>query len=364
MTRGCTCPPFVATCPGVPDRWAEIDNLPPTSHWTPFNIDGHCSSGIIGSSVTLEAFASHLQADAPAPGMSGHVEDQVNLSGTWDPNAFTYSFQIDAAVQTDPVDPVPDGGPGPFGSLHWSEKIIATFSTPWLIFGDPFTAGQPYASFQLIYRLTKQAFEIVDGGAWHYSLDIGVVVQHRLVVGGPVTTEASSSSTIAEASFIAGRVAFDRNLARGSLRVYDPFLGWQDFPITHDLSGLSGPYMRAKLDFFRTTEWLTAVVDKNTSTADMSITDLVPCVDIPTRGSTDGLPVRNQPVQDEIVGLGDGVTTIFATNFAYVGTSLHVEVSGILSEADPTDPTTGAFTLIDPAPPGAIVTASYQASGL
>ncbi len=62
-----------------------------------------------------------------------------------------------------------------------------------------------------------------------------------------------------------------------------------------------------------------------------------------------GTPVRNQSVRDELVGAGDGVTTVFTTIYPYVPNSLMVFVSGLLVEADPTNPGTGAFTLI-PAP--------------
>lgn len=76
------------------------------------------------------------------------------------------------------------------------------------------------------------------------------------------------------------------------------------------------------------------------------------------------IPKANQAVRNEIVGSGDGVTTVYATAFAYAGTSLEVQVSGIAVRADPTDPASHLFTLSDPAPVGAPIVASYQASGL
>jgi hypothetical protein len=72
------------------------------------------------------------------------------------------------------------------------------------------------------------------------------------------------------------------------------------------------------------------------------------------------VPTYNQPVLDEDVGTGDGVTTQFTTRFPYLAASIEVYVGAILSEVDPTDPSAGILTLIDPAPLGAAVRVSYR----
>lgn len=73
-----------------------------------------------------------------------------------------------------------------------------------------------------------------------------------------------------------------------------------------------------------------------------------------------GNPSLYQPVNDYVVAIGDGFTTAYTT-FPYIQSSLQIYVSGILVEFDATDPTTGAFQLVDPAPRGAVIRASFRA---
>lgn len=73
------------------------------------------------------------------------------------------------------------------------------------------------------------------------------------------------------------------------------------------------------------------------------------------------VPVLNQPVYDELVATGDGVTEAYSTAFSYLQGTLQVYVGTILSEVDETDPAAGQFTLIEPAPLGAAIRVSYRA---
>jgi hypothetical protein len=75
------------------------------------------------------------------------------------------------------------------------------------------------------------------------------------------------------------------------------------------------------------------------------------------------MPKANQPVQSELIGYGDGVMTAFTTDFPYRAFSLAVSVAGMLSDVDPSGPSTGAFILADAPPSGAPIYASYRAAG-
>lgn len=74
-------------------------------------------------------------------------------------------------------------------------------------------------------------------------------------------------------------------------------------------------------------------------------------------------PTANQPVEDENVGTGDGVTTDYLTQNAYLPGSLEISVAGMLAEVDNTNPKTGEFNLVNPPPNGASIRATYRASG-
>lgn len=84
----------------------------------------------------------------------------------------------------------------------------------------------------------------------------------------------------------------------------------------------------------------------------------------PDGGATPGSwcipPTSDQPVQDEIVGLGDGTTLTFTTKFPYVPASLDASVDQTHTPADPTTPTTGLFTLPFAPVVGETVRASYR----
>lgn len=73
-------------------------------------------------------------------------------------------------------------------------------------------------------------------------------------------------------------------------------------------------------------------------------------------------PVANQPVQDELVGYGDGAVTVFTTRFPYLAGTLEVDVAGLRVDAHNTDPAAGTFTLMPAAGSGAAIRVSYRAA--
>lgn len=70
-------------------------------------------------------------------------------------------------------------------------------------------------------------------------------------------------------------------------------------------------------------------------------------------------PTANQPVLSEVVGTGDGVTTVFTTRHPYNPVTLEVDVDGAGRVAVPVDWQAGTFS-ITPAPgAGTVITVSY-----
>lgn len=133
-------------------------------------------------------------------------------------------------------------------------------------------------------------------------------------------------------SHINGGLPYSRAVAAGSPPVA---------PVTITLEGDAG------LQNHVTTDWSPRITQDN----------LASCVP----GGT--APVAGQQVLHEPIGTGDGSTTTYATQWPYVPGSLQVSVAGLVVEADPTDPGTGSFTLVDPAPSGAPIFAAYRAGG-
>ncbi len=74
-------------------------------------------------------------------------------------------------------------------------------------------------------------------------------------------------------------------------------------------------------------------------------------------------PKHCQPVIDEYIGTGDGVTTTFLTDYPYLPLSLNVEVDGIAVGAFESDPAFREFTLSFTPAVGEIIRASYQGAG-
>jgi hypothetical protein len=76
------------------------------------------------------------------------------------------------------------------------------------------------------------------------------------------------------------------------------------------------------------------------------------------------VPVRAQEVVDEDDGTGDGVTTLFSTDFPYLAGSLTVTCSGLPEYSiTETDPTTGAYTFGSPPFNGEEIRTTYKAAG-
>lgn len=71
-------------------------------------------------------------------------------------------------------------------------------------------------------------------------------------------------------------------------------------------------------------------------------------------------PTANQPIQDEVIGVGDGTTTVFYTNWPYDPATLEVEVDGYGEDFIPTNWHNGQVTM-QIAPGAALeVRATYQ----
>lgn len=165
-----------------------------------------------------------------------------------------------------------------------------------------------------------------------------------------------TSTTIAY-PLASGNFVVDRSVSRGTTQL------WIDGNLVFDTTTTTP----------RTAGTLTFVVDRaDGQVQDIAIPDLTMAeshiilsgVRLCPSGTaiSDLTPFANQWVIGERAGIGDGVTTVYATTYAYIANSLRVDVASILSEADPTGDQ--AFTLVDPAPVGAPVTVTYMASGL
>lgn len=88
----------------------------------------------------------------------------------------------------------------------------------------------------------------------------------------------------------------------------------------------------------------------------------LPCVCGPYNSVITDAPSRNQPVRNEVLGTGDGSTTVFTTAFPYVPNSLRAEVAGFVVPIDTTDPASGIFAILGAPPQGELVIASYKAA--
>jgi hypothetical protein len=353
MTSPCECIPLVG-CPAIPDTWAETLNSPPALTHSPFTTEGTASTTTLGSGVTLQLTTEQTQPD---PRMAGAAAAAVVLTDPVNPNEFAFAAQIDAAIMVDPPT---------FIGTPWSHNIDVAFGGMTLVLGED--GVTPFGLYGVSFHMTKQATNLVAGGAWQYSLTVSLNGSYRLLVGDPQQNEIDSTSGGAihvvnvgpytDQTFLAGPVVIDRSLSRGTLRFYYPRTGWLEYPITADLSTLADPQLTSALDMSRDGSFLSFGAGLNETTTTQSLSGVAPCAE-----GFSGSPTSNQPVFEEFVATGDGVTTAYATNWPYVVGSLSIAVAGMIGDIDATTPATGAFALADPAPFGASIYASYRAQG-
>ncbi len=173
--------------------------------------------------------------------------------------------------------------------------------------------------------------------------------QARDALAGLASASGTHNEQIAATHSFDGKITIDRSVGRGTTIVSVGPYG--SFVFTPARSVFGSPEKKLYIIYSDYSQDATAA-----QSSTCSIDNLVL-----ERGSSDP-PIPYQLVADEYVGIGDGIATEFITNWPYVAGSLQIQVSGILSEFDSTDPG-GDFTLADPAPLGARIIATYRASG-
>lgn len=342
MTQGCNgCPPFIASpcdhIEGVGSLWTETsgsftaEKSDPTTSDTP--IGTLISSSAMPGLLDILYHADHLLASTSAP-YTHRREDAVydfELApiGGFDPDEFQVRGHIAARVDwTIPASP-------PVGSAQIILKAELRFFVQ--------SAGSPLVGLNVVHDRRINA----SGGSWlAMSDDFGANLRD---------TSGFTGVTLPRQE---GNFVIDRSVVRGTTQL------WFDNELMLEVT-LSVP---------RTPGALNLVVDRADARAQIITVD-VPMVELEVELSAvricpagTAIPepevIRNQTVIHEHIGVGDGATTVFTTNFAYVAGSLEVTVSGILSESDSTDPAGRMFTLADPPPYGAAIFADYRASGL
>jgi hypothetical protein len=341
---GCEgCPPFADHPCGfrldTTGSWTETsgsftaEKSPPTLSVAP--IGTLLSSSAMPGLLDVLYHADHLLASYSLP-YTSRREDAVYdfelapVSG-FDPDEFQIRGHIAARVDwTIPASPIVG-----------SAQVIVNARVRFVVQ----SGGYPLVSLDMNHTRTVG---VVTGGVW-----------------GPVTDTIASelrdngTPTIAAIPRQEGNFVIDRSVSRGTTQLwFDNVLIIEPTPTISAVPGA----LDLSVDFADVHAQV-ITVDVPMVEAELELSGLRIC---PSGSAiSDVHPLRYQAVRNELVGYGDGVTLVYATEFAYVASSLQVEVSGIATVGiDFTTPARGLFTLIDPAPVSAPITASYQASGL
>lgn len=366
MTRGCNgCPPFVAFPCGQFDgfgtAWSQTGfafAATKTLNAFPFTVSSTPTTGTqfghaYPGQMQVNHHVDHLMLPATSSGISENISYDFRLDGVgpFDPDEFQIRGYIQARLDWTLATPFAAGQVDQSARVRFGVGIDDGSGAVGI--------GGPTCLVGIDFNRTR--LRLVDTtGTPFWRADYSDVLAITIYYPNGARSSIVSISRPTDHDIVdAGMFVIDRSVTRGTTQLW--LNNEMILEVANTAWGETDPII-GSFDFADLGVHTAGVPDLTMAEEEVELAMLRIC---PTGTAIfEPDPIRNQTVVNEWVGTGDGVTTAFATHYAYVPQSLQVHVSGILSESDSTDPANRVFTMPDPPTYGARVVATYTASGL